>query len=181
MMCGCVHVITGDGKGKTSAGMGMVLRALGRGFSVFVMQFMKDGSSGEMNALRELSTTVAGEISLNFCGLPGFLRKGAVDPESVRQAGDGLKTVRKAMEAAGASGRKWLFLLDECNVAMDFDLLESSDILALMDSLPGNVELVLTGRKAPVEIMKKADYVSEILPLKHPYDKGMAQREGIEY
>ncbi len=194
MKRGRVHVITGDGKGKTSACMGMALRALGRGYSVFMMQFMKDGDSGEVGVLERLTDTIRvhpfpdsnpskapQELILTSCGLPGFLEKGSPDPESVRKAREGLEEVRTALDDSRASGRKWMFILDECNLAMDFALLEMNGVMSLLDALPDNVEIVLTGRNASREIVKRADYVSEILLIKHPYDKGVMAREGIEF
>lgn len=167
-----MQVFTGDGRGKTSAAIGTAVRALGYGLRVMVIFFMKnEHSSGEYEALRKLGATVA-------C----FGRESFVDPANVSK--EDIATARQALIAA----RQAMFLsnfdlivLDEVNVAAAFRLIDLDDLLRLIDDKPPQVELILTGRQAPEEIVKRADLVTDMVKVKHPYDSGMVAREGLDY
>jgi cob(I)alamin adenosyltransferase len=170
---GLIQVFTGDGKGKTTAALGTVMRALGQGLKVFIVFFMKgDYPYGEYNILSQLpNVDVANYGSLEFVD-PANVR-----PEDREQAELALGAARKAM----TGGNYDLVVLDEVNVALAFKLIELDEILGLIRDKPPRVELILTGRKADPEVIKRADLVTECLKVKHPYDQGMESRRGIEY
>jgi cob(I)alamin adenosyltransferase len=171
---GLVQVYTGDGKGKTTAALGLALRAAGRGLRVLIVQFMKPPeSTGEQFALPELG----GRVEIRALGQPKWLRADRPDPEDVRLAEKGLAEARQAM----LSGALDLLILDEVNVAVHFHLLRVEDVLGLLRDRPENVEVVLTGRRAAPELIEAADLVTEMRLIKHPFEQGVKAREGIEF
>ena len=170
---GQVQIYTGDGKGKTTAALGLALRAAGRGYRTYFGQFMKARPSGERAAARRLG----GLITFATFGRPGLIRTaGRPDPEDVRRARRGLDLCRKAM----LSGRYDIVVLDEINVALHFGLLGLPDVLALLDEKPPSVELVLTGRRAPEALIRRAGLVTEMKEIKHYFQAGVPARHGIE-
>lgn len=170
---GYIQVYTGDGKGKTTAALGLALRAVGRGLPVFVGQFLKARPSGERTAARRLAPL----LRIETFGRPGFLLPGRKPaPEDVRRARLGLSRCREAM----LSGKYRLIVLDEANTALALGLLCEGEILALLDEKPGDVEVVLTGRSAPPALLRRADLVTEMRCRKHYYDRGVRARRGIE-
>lgn len=171
---GLVTVFTGDGKGKTTAAMGSVIRALGHGLRVYVLFFMKgeDFVHGELSILSRLPN-----VTIASFGQRGWINKHDIKPEHKEQARKALATARKAM----LSGDYDLIVLDEINIAIAGKLVELDEIIKLIDDRPPSVELILTGRYADPKVVKMADLVSEILMIKHPYTKGVAARKGIEY
>jgi cob(I)alamin adenosyltransferase len=175
---GLIHVYTGDGKGKTTAALGLALRAAGHGWRTYVGQFMKGQQYGELEGARMLGADAAGRPWLTIVqfGRPTFLRVGAVSGEDRRLAQQGLARAREAM----TSGAYQIVVLDEINVALYFDLLTEADVLALIDAKPDPVELVLTGRRVPDAILDRADYVTEMREIRHPYSSGVQARPGIE-
>jgi cob(I)alamin adenosyltransferase len=168
---GYVHVYTGEGKGKTTAAMGLALRALGHQRRVFIGQFMKTGASGEVAALSTFS-----HVDVEGYGHDDWLF-GKPGNEHRRRAHTGFS---RSLEAL-ASGRYDVVILDEIDVALSFGLLTVPDCLALLDRRPTGVELVLTGRSAPREITERADLVTEMREVKHYYRRGVIARAGIEY
>ncbi|MBW2617746.1 MAG: cob(I)yrinic acid a,c-diamide adenosyltransferase [Deltaproteobacteria bacterium] len=171
---GLIQVYTGGGKGKTTCALGLALRAVGRGLRVEIIQFMKaPQSSGEHFAAPKL----APNLEIIPTGRKGFILKKDPDPEDVRLAQAGLETAAKALEGSGVD----LLILDEVNVALSVGLLKLDEVAALLDKRPSAVELVLTGRDAPAEIIERADLVTEMVQVKHPYQKGVGAREGIEF
>lgn len=169
---GLVQVYTGDGKGKTTAALGLALRAAGQGFRVYIAQFMKGIPYGEVLALRQ----VAG-ITLRQFGRAEWVHPERVREEDRQAAQEGLQ----AAKAAVFSGEYDLVILDEINVALAWGLLPQAEVLALVSAKPPPVELVLTGRYAPAKVMELADLVTEMKLVKHPYDKGIRARRGIEF
>jgi len=170
---GQIQVYTGDGKGKTTAALGLALRAAGRGYRTYFGQFLKARSSGERIAARKLG----GRITFATFGRPGLLRpKDRPDPEDVRRARRGLDLCRKAMLSGGYD----LVVLDEVNVALHFGLLDLPDVLRVLDEKPASVELVLTGRRAPAALVRRAGLVTEMRAVKHYFDAGLPARRGIE-
>ena len=170
---GLVQIFTGDGKGKTSAALGAVLRALGHGLKVYIVFFMKgDHPYGERNVLAKLPN-----IEMASFGHRGFVDPANVKPEEKEQAKQALATARKAM----LSGNYDLVVLDEVNVAVAFKLVELDEVIGLIDDKPPSVELILTGRKADTKLVQRADLVTEMLNIKHPYEEGVVAREGIDY
>ena len=169
---GLVQVYTGNGKGKTTAALGLALRAAGHGLKVLMVQFMKGSASGEFEACQRLSPF----LTIIKAGREGFIFKGEVDPVDLKLAEEGFLLAKKAIE----SGEYDIVILDEINMAVDFGLISLSDLLQLVDSKPGTVELVLTGRNARPELLDKADLVTEMVERKHYYVKGVPARKGIE-
>lgn len=170
---GLVQVFTGDGKGKTSAALGSVLRALGHGLRAYVAFFMKgDSTSGERRILSELPN-----VDFVTSGGRGFIDPSNIEPEHIEQAKHTLAAARQAM----LSGDYDLVVLDEVNVATAWNLIELDEVIGFINEKPQNVELILTGRHADTELIKLADLVTEMLKIKHPYDKGVKARKGIEY
>jgi cob(I)alamin adenosyltransferase len=170
---GLVHVITGDGKGKTCSAVGMSVRALGRGMKVLFIQFLKpEDGSGEILFLKGRD----GFKSLQF-GNPGFLDRNGIRPEDFRLAGLGLEAAAEAVR----SGQWDLIVLDEILLAADFGLIPVERMLRLIEEKSDNVELVLTGRNAANAVVGQADVVSEIREVKHPHQRGLNARRGIEF
>ena len=170
---GLVQIFTGDGKGKTSAAIGVVIRALGHGLKVYIAFFMKgDYPYGERTILSQLPN-----VTMESFGTRGFVDPKKVKPKEKGQAKLGLAAARKAM----LSGNYDLVVLDEINLAVAWNLLELDEVVSLINEKPEGVELILTGRRADSKLVKSADLVTEMLKIKHPYDKGVVAREGIEY
>lgn len=168
-----VQVYTGNGKGKTTAALGQALRAIGHGWRVLVIQFMKgDPNYGELIAARGLPG-----FDIVQAGLPSFVEKGNPSADDLRLAQEGF---RQAQEAV-SSGKYQLVILDEINVAVDYGLIALEPVLTLIRNCPASVELILTGRYAHSKVLELADLVSEIHEVKHPYMKGIVSREGIDY
>ncbi len=170
---GLVQIFTGDGKGKTSAAIGAVIRALGHGWKVYIACFMKgDYPYGERSILSQLAN-----VTLESFGSDEFIDPANIKPEEKEQAQKALAAARQAM----LSGNYDLVVLDEVNIAVAFGLLEVDEVLKLLDEKPEDVELILTGRRADSRLVQSADLVTEMLKIKHPYDEGVAARGGVEY
>ena len=170
---GLVYIFTGDGKGKTSAALGVVLRALGHGLRAHITYFMKgDYPYGERNILSKLPN-----VTMASFGSREFIDPANVKPEEIEQAKQALAVARKAM----LSGNYDLVVLDEVNIAVSWKLVELVEVVRLIKEKPPDVELILTGRQADTKLVQVADLVTEMLKIKHPYDKGIMAREGMEY
>lgn len=171
---GLVLVITGDGKGKTTSCLGQALRSFGHGNKVLIIQFMKGEKYGEILAIENY---LSERLTAIQCGLPSFVMKENPAPLDVELAQKGLKIAEKSI----ASGEYQMIILDEINVAMDFGLIEVEDVVELIRNKPPMMDLVLSGRYAPVEIIELADMVSEVREIKHHYHQGVTARAGIEH
>ena len=169
---GLVMVYTGDGKGKTTAAVGQAIRALGHGYRVFMIHFMKGRDYGEYLAASRLPN-----LTVVKAGRDGFINREKPDPVDVELAREGFNQVKKAV----MGGEYDLVVLDEINVAVDYKLIPEKELLKLLDKKPPAVDLVLTGRGATSGVIKRADLVSEILAIKHHYNCGVQSRQGIEY
>ena len=169
---GLVQVYTGNGKGKTTAALGLSLRALGGGLSVAMVQFMKpDQGSGEYVMSKELN-----DFTLIPCG-PLHL----ADPKNITQEDrDAARNALLLVKDMLYSGKYDLFVIDEINVAMGWGLVDVGEVIELLKGRPENTEVVLTGRYAPDRIIEFADLVTEMKAIKHPYDKGIGPRKCIE-
>ena len=164
---------TGNGKGKTTAALGLVLRAAGAGLKTLIIQLMKDYPYSELDSLQRLEQW----IQLERYGNDAFvLRKTPPGEKDLNAAHEALVRGRQAM----LSGQYDLIVLDEVCVAIYFELLTVRDVLTLLAQKPPPVELVLTGRYCPAEIIARADLVSEIREVKHYYQKGVVARTGFE-
>jgi len=171
-MEGLIQVYTGDGKGKTTAALGLALRASGRKMKVLVVQFMKKWDYGELH-----STQLIPNITLATFGTKDFVQKGKAKEIDFKEA-------RKAF-SFGVEGMKSgdydLIIFDELNMALYYELLELEQVLKELKEKPSDVEVIITGRRAPKEIIEIADLVTEMKEIKHPYQKGIQARKGIEY
>ncbi len=170
-MTGYIQLYTGDGKGKTTAALGLALRAAGHGLYTYIGQFMKGQPYGELYALTALP-----HITLEQYGDVHCMRKEEVTDRHHRQAREGLAKAREAMQ----SEHYTLVILDEVLVTLWFGLLTLEEVILVVEDKPRDVELVLTGRKAPPELIERADLVTEMKNIKHYYDSGVPARDGIE-
>ncbi len=170
---GLVMVITGNGKGKTTAAFGQALRAIGQGYHVFVVQFMKGRKYGEFIAAQKYLPN----LTIRRCGLDSFVMRDNPAAIDIEMAQKGLAASQKAIE----SGKYDMVILDEANVAIDFKLISLPDVIELIKNKPAHLDLILTGRYAPTEITELADTVSEIQEVKHHYNAGIKDRAGIEH
>jgi len=168
---GCVHVYTGDGKGKTTAALGLCLRAVGAGWRVYIGQFMKAGDTSELKALKRLGD----QVTVAQYGSGRFVR-GRPSDEDRQRARKGFEAAREAL----VGGRYRMVILDECLVTLHQGLLTLAQIQSLMALRPADVELILTGRHAPPEVIDGADLVTDMQEVKHYYQKGIPARVGIE-
>ena len=168
---GYVHVYTGTGKGKTTCALGLLLRACGAGFRIFVAQFLKSRDYSELTALRRFDDLV----TIRQYGTGTFVKGNPTDAD--RQAASaGFAETRKAL----MSGNYNLVILDEANVAVRYGLIPVDDLLGLIHDRPAGVELVITGRGADPRIIEAADLVTEMTEIKHYFKSGVRARVGIE-
>ena len=170
---GIVQVYTGNGKGKTTAAFGQALRAIGRGSRVYVLQFMKGRKYGECLAAEKYIPN----ITIYLAGLDSFVMRNNPAPADVELAKQGLAIAKKVI----ASGEYDMVILDEINVAVDFNLIPLDEVIDLIRNKPADLDLILTGRYARPEIIAVADLVSEVKEIKHHYSAGIKDRAGIEY
>lgn len=170
-MKGYVQVYTGNGKGKTTAALGLALRAAGAGLKVYIAQFIKKGDYSEINALKRLSDSVI--LEQFGCGR---FAKGKPCDEDIAAARKGLARIKEII----CAGEYELVILDEANVAVANGLLTEQEVLDIIDLKPGYMELVITGRNATEKIIERADLVSEIKAIKHYFQNGVKARIGIE-
>jgi len=172
-MKGLIQVYTGNGKGKSTAAFGLTLRASGRGLKSIIIQFMKQGNTyGEHFAIEKIDN-----IEIMSFGKPKFVNFKNPSKEDIDLVKDAFEFSKNAIN----SGKYDIVVLDEINIALHFKLLEIEKVIDLLKNRPENLEVVLTGRLAPKELIDLADLVSEIVEIKHPYQKGVGAREGIEY
>lgn len=170
---GYVQVYTGNGKGKTTAALGLSVRAAGHGLRTVIIQFMKGWIDyGELGGVRML----APYVEIRQAGRDTFVNKADPDPEDVRLARDGWAAARETVLGKKAD----IVVLDELNCALDFGLLPLDEVLDLIRRKPDGMELILTGRGAPKEIMEIADLVTEMKDIKHYYNSGVDARVGVE-
>ena len=169
---GFIHIYCGDGKGKTTAAMGLALRAAGHGLPVVIAQFLKDGTSGECRILRDLPNINV--LAANPCGKFSF-EMNDLEREETR---DSLSRLfHKALSCAHSPG---LLVLDEIFGALSCGFLDEKAVLDFLNAKPDALEIVMTGRTPSAAICETADYISEITKRRHPYDKGVLSREGVE-
>lgn len=168
---GYVHVFTGNGKGKTTAAIGLSIRAAGAGMRVFFGQFIKQGEYSEIKALKRFEDL----ITIEQFGLGRFTNE-KPELEDIQAARKGLDRARQVM----ASGQYDMVILDEANVAVKFGLIQVQELLGLIINKPEPLELVITGRYASPRIIEMADMVTEFQAKKHYYERGTKARVGIE-
>lgn len=172
---GYLQVYTGDGKGKTTASLGLVCRAAGYGHKSCIVSFLKgDPNYGELKFIR---TFLEGLVEYHLAGRMNFVDPKNPDPADIAVAQEGLQTARTAV----LSGDFHVVVLDEVNVAVTLGLLTVDEVLDLVANKPEHVELIFTGRDAPAEFIEAADLVTEMRSIKHFYEAGIPARRGIEF
>ena len=170
-MRGKIHVYTGDGKGKTTAALGLSIRAAGAGLRVFIAQFIKADEYSEIKALKRFSDL----ITVEQFGLGGFIG-GNPSSGDIEAAQKGIERVKDII----SSGKYDVVVLDEANIAVKYTLFSEQDLLDIMDAKSKDLELVITGRGASKKVIEKADLVTEMKTVKHYFQKGVEARSGIE-
>ena len=175
-MRGLFHIYTGEGKGKTTAALGLALRAYGQGLKIIYCQFLKSGSSGEYEGLgllkKQLTLVKAPPVK-------GFLPH--MQPEERERVHREQRQLFADTVDQAINGEYDLAILDEAVIAYELGILPKEEVLKFIKERPEKMELVFTGRNAPAELIGLADYVSEVVKVKHPYDQGIGMRKGIEY
>ena len=168
---GYIQVYTGNGKGKTTAALGLALRAAGAGLQVYIAQFLKQGCYSELDALKRFSDV----ITIEQFGTGRYIR-GEPEPADVEAA----KRCMAAIKGAVTSGKYDVVIMDEAGVAEHFKLIKARDVLEVIEMKPDTVELVITGRGVSEAVMARADLITEMKPIKHYYEDGVLARPGIE-
>jgi len=170
---GLIQVYTGDGKGKTTCALGLALRAVGQGFKVYIVQFLKGRDTGEARAAARL----APDLTLRSFGRPVPINFKSPALEDLDLAREALDRARELI----ASGDHDLVILDEINLALTYGLVPLKELLEMLEKRPPWVEMVLTGRQAPPELLAQADLVTKMRPVKQYYEAGVSARRGIEW
>lgn len=181
---GCIHIYCGDGKGKTTAAIGLCIRAIGNDIPIRYVQFLKDGSSGEIHILRKLSGVEVDYEEQNY----GFFS--TMTEETKRMAAEAysellwrtIETCKKRLQTLPQNGNsvRMMLILDEVIASYNYGLIDKELLLTFLTERPDGLEIIMTGRNPAEELMQLADYISEIQKKKHPYEKGLPARKGIE-
>lgn len=174
-MSGCIHVYCGDGKGKTTASIGLGIRAAGRGKKVLIARFLKTDDSGEVGILKQIPGIQVLPCEKTF----GFFFQ--MTEEDKKEASACYSSLLERSFQKAREMENGLLILDEIMAACNYKLVSEDSLLRLLKERPSSLEVVLTGRNPSKSIMEAADYISEIQKVKHPFDEGLPAREGIEY
>jgi cob(I)yrinate a,c-diamide adenosyltransferase len=175
---GYIQVYTGDGKGKTTASLGLAMRALGRCWKVLIIMFTKGGDDyGELNSFRNLSPEISQNLTIVQAGLDRIVYSDNKTQDDAEEIKKGWELAKKAIKKDEYN----LIILDEANIAIDLGFIDINDMLEVLKNKPEEMEIVLTGRNARQEIIDIAHLVSEIKPIKHYWNTGISARKGIEY
>lgn len=175
---GYIQVYTGNGKGKTTASLGLAMRALGRCWKVLIIMFTKGGDDyGELNSFMNLSPSIKDNLKIVQAGLDRIVYKNNETEDDVREIKKGWELAKKAIK----NDEYQLIILDEANIAIDMGILDVDEVVDVLKNKPEEMEIVLTGRNAHPKIVEIAHLVSEIKPVKRYWDTGIAARKGIEY
>lgn len=175
---GYIQVYTGDGKGKTTASLGLAMRALGRCWKVLIIMFTKGGDDyGELNSFRNLSPEISKNLTIVQAGLDRIVYSDNKTQDDAEEIKKGWELAKKAI----TNDEYNLIILDEANIAIDLGFIDINDMLEVLKNKPEEMEIVLTGRNARQEIIDIAHLVSEINPIKHYWNTGISARKGIEY
>ena len=170
-MKGFTQIYTGNGKGKTTAAFGLALRAAGAGLNVYIAQFVKGMKYSELNSIKRFDDL----ITLKQYGRNCFIKKEPKQAD-IDIANKGFEEVKKNI----SSGQYDVVILDELNIALFYNLIEEEEVIDLIENKPSDIELIITGRYAPHNILELADLVTEMKEIKHYYQKGITARKGIE-
>ena len=175
---GYIQVYTGDGKGKTTASLGLAMRALGRKWKVLIVMFTKGGNNyGELVSFSQLCPDTQNNVKIVQAGLDRIVYSSNISNEDKKQVQKGWEMAKKAI----ANDEYNLVILDEANIAIDLELIDLNEVIKTLKNKPNNMEIVLTGRNAKQDIIDIAHLVSEIKPIKHYWDTGVKARKGIEF
>jgi len=175
---GYIQVYTGNGKGKTTASLGLAMRALGRCWKVLIIMFTKGGNDyGELNSFRNLSPQISQNLTIVQAGLDRIVYSDNKNNDDATEIKKGWELAKNAIKNHEYN----LIILDEANIAIDLGLIDLEDVVNVLKNKPEEMEIVLTGRNANKKIIELAHLVSEIKPIKHYWDTGIAARKGIEY
>lgn len=175
---GYIQVYTGNGKGKTTASLGLTTRALGRGWKVLVVMFTKGGNDyGELHTFMNLAPQFKDKIKIIQAGVDRIVYSDNVSAEDKRTVREGWDFAKNAIK----NNEYQMIILDEANIALDLGLIDLNEMIDVLKNKPDTMEIVLTGRNAKQEIIDIAHLVSEIIPVKHYWDKGITARKGIEF
>lgn len=175
---GYIQVYTGNGKGKTTASLGLAMRALGRNWKVLIIMFTKGGDDyGELNSFRQLSKSISDNLTIVQAGLDRIIYMDNETEEDVSEIRKGWELAKKAIK----NNEYNLIIMDEANIAIDMNILDEDEVIETLLNKPEEMEIVLTGRNAHPRIVEIAHLVSKIEPVKHYWDTGIAARKGIEY
>ena len=174
---GYIQVYTGNGKGKTTASLGLAMRAL-RCWKVLIIMFTKGGDDyGELNSFRNLSPEISKNLTIVQAGLDRIVYEQNKNADDEAEIKKGWELAKKAIQ----NDEYNLIILDEANIAIDLGLIDLDEVVEVLKNKPEDMEIVLTGRNANEKIIDLAHLVSEIKPIKHYWDTGIAARKGIEY
>lgn len=175
---GYIQIYTGNGKGKTTASLGLAMRALGRNWKVLVVMFTKGGSNyGELTSFRNLSPEIQKNLNIIQAGLDRVIYSHNKNEDDEKEIKNGWQIAKKAIE----NNEYQLIILDEINIAIDLKILDVDEVVEVLKNKPDSMEIVLTGRNAHKKVVEIAHLVSEIKPIKHYWDKGIIARKGIEF
>lgn len=172
---GLIHIYCGDGKGKTSAAIGLAVRAAGSGMKVLFTRFLKNESSGELVILDEIPQIKVLHLEKSY----GFFKN--LSDEEKEEVRETYLKLWRAIELEVLTGRYDVLVIDEFMAAYQYELIPQDEAIRFLEEKPEGLEIVLTGRNPKEEVLELADYVSEIRKVKHPFDQGIYARKGIEY
>lgn len=175
---GYIQVYTGNGKGKTTASLGLAMRALGRKWKVLIIMFTKGGDNyGELTSFKNLSDDISKNLTIIQAGLDRIVYSDNKNTDDEKIIKNGFEKAKQAIKNNTCN----LLILDELNIAVDLGIIDVDEVVDILKNKPSDMEIVLTGRNAHEKIIEIADLVSKIEPVKHYWDKGITAREGIEY
>lgn len=173
---GYIQIYTGDGKGKTTASLGLALRAIGHGWNVLMVQFAKGDQANYYGEIMS-SSKLMPNLEVAQFGLDRVVYANNITIEDYKEARKGLEFVKKAID----SKKYQMIILDEINICIDLNMIKVSEIKETLINRPKNIEIVLTGRRAHPELISMAHLVTEMKPVKHYFEQGVMARQGIEY
>lgn len=173
---GYIQIYTGDGKGKTTASLGLALRAIGHNWNVLIVQFAKGDMANDYGEIAS-SAKLMPNLTVKQFGLDRIVYANNITLEDYKEAKKGWEFTKKAI----SSGKYQLIILDEINICADLNMIKVSEIKEVLINRPKNIEIVLTGRRAHPELVALAHLVTEMKPVKHYFDQGVMARQGIEY
>lgn len=175
---GYIQIYTGNGKGKTTASLGLAMRALGRSWKVLLVMFTKGGSDyGELTSFRNLSPEIQNNLVIEQAGLDRIIYSNNKNEDDEKEIKRGWEIAKKAIE----NNEYQLIILDEINIAIDLKILDVDEVVEVLKNKPASMEIVLTGRNAHKKVIEAAHLVSKIEPVKHYWDIGIEARKGIEF